>query len=110
MTTTNPEATPPTPYVITQVSEPELTGGTLVYAAWHEDYDMWDGNEIYADPDTARQASAWYYATEEYTDPADIPAGQLSWNRRCGEAWDLYDGDRQTPITVMGRTVWESKT
>ncbi len=86
---------------------PKLTSTGTVFHAWHEDNDLLDINELFADLDTAIRRTGAIYANDEYGH-ALIPAGAIVW-RRDGSRWELIDQRAATGIYVQQRHVFGSE-
>lgn len=92
---------------------PKLKQVGVAWRAWWEGYDFWDGNDSYADLDTARMHAAMDYASEEYhwppccdDDECCIAADGLVWQPGNGLTWHLFDGERDTLVQVYQEPVY----
>jgi len=88
-----------------RTAPPEITPVATAWQAWWEDHDMWDGDMLYADLDTAKHHSAVAYVGEEYAwmpgdDPEDeAPSTVLAWELKYGR-WRLLDGGQDTGVRL----------
>jgi hypothetical protein len=84
---------------------PSIEPTATAWQAWWEDHDMWDGDMLYADLDTAKHHSAVAYVGEEYSwmpgdDPVDeAPSTVLAWEMKYGR-WRLLDNGQDTGVRL----------
>ncbi|NXY94461.1 hypothetical protein HYE82_08655 [Streptomyces sp. BR123] len=73
--------------------------------AW-EDNPTWGGSELYEDLAGAQRFAAEAYVDEqgEMLDGHEDGPGKLVWVE-AGESWDLTDGGRPTPVSIVARPV-----
>jgi len=95
-------------------STPRLARAITVFHAWWEDYDSWDGNELYLDFDTAKVHAAFSYEGDEYghvepDDDEDTSRPDFSWEFRYGR-WMLLDHGKDTLVRVSETTVYRQAT
>src|SRR5438128_223742 len=87
---------------------PRLARALTIWHAWWEAVDMWDGDEMYLDLDTAKIHAAFSYEADEYPEPEDrAPDGQpdFTWEFDHGQ-WMLLDHGKDTLVRVSQRTVY----
>lgn len=100
---------------MTDNQTPRLARAMTIFHAWWEDNDMWDGNSLYLDLETAKQHAAYDYEGEEYGhwDDEDREEGQsapeLTWAWEYG-SWHLLDHGRGTLVQITERTVYRPAT
>ncbi len=88
-----------------RTSPPSIEPVATAWQAWWEDHDMWDGDMLYADLDTAKRHSAVAYVGEEYSwlpgdDPDDeAPDRTLAWELKYGR-WRLLDNGQDTGVRL----------
>lgn len=88
-----------------RTSPPSIEPVATAWQAWWEDHDMWDGDMLYADLDTAKRHSAVAYVGEEYSwlpgdDPDDeAPETSLTWELKYGR-WRLLDKGQDTGVRL----------
>lgn len=96
---------------------PRLAQALTVFHAWWEDYDGWDGNELYLNLDTAKAHAAFSYEGEEYghlnpdSEDDDEPTARpnFSWHSEHGR-WHLYDHGHATGVRVSETTIYRQAT
>ncbi|GGJ72950.1 hypothetical protein [Streptomyces brasiliensis] len=86
-----------------------MSGATVsvVFEASWEDNPTWEGSSaLYADVARAQVFAADAYVSETYDflDEDEEGPGELVWRQREG-CWELYDGGKQTPVSIYPRTV-----
>jgi hypothetical protein len=95
---------------------PRLARAISVFHAWWEDYDSWDGNELYLDLETAKTHAAYDYEGEEYghwddededDEPRSVP--EFTWRLEHGR-WVLYDHGSETGVRVSETAVYRPAT
>jgi len=91
-----------------------LARALAVYAAWWEDNDMWDGNAVYVDLDTAKTHAAWDYEGYEYGHPDEDdeearPRPNLTWVEEHG-SWHLMEDGKSTLVQVSETSIWRAAT
>jgi hypothetical protein len=100
------------------MSYPRLTQALTVFHAWWEDHDMWDGNALYLDLDTAKVHAAFDYEGEEYghwddeaeaedDEPRSRP--EFTWMFEHG-SWHLLDHGKGTLVQVSTTSVYRPST
>ncbi|MEU5322941.1 hypothetical protein AB0G67_40255 [Streptomyces sp. NPDC021056] len=98
------------------MSTPRLARALVVFHAWWEDYDMWDGNELYMDLETAKTHAAFSYQADEYghpdpdeddEEPRSTP--DFTWEFAHGQ-WMLLDHGKDTLVRVSQSTVYRPAT
>lgn len=96
----------------TTETTPRLATALTVWQAWWEDHDMWDGNEMYLDFDTAKTHAAFSYEADEYPEPEDRDETawpDFSWEFGYGQ-WMLLDHGKDTLVRVSRRSVYRPAT
>ena len=97
---------------------PRLTAALTVWHAWMEDSDMWDGNALYADLETAKLHAAYDYEGDEYghfDDADDDPDSgsrakpEFTWVEEHGY-WHLLDHGKNTLVQVSPTWIWRPST
>lgn len=98
------------------MTAPRLAQAVTVFHAWWEDYDGWDGNELYLDLETAKAHAAYGYKGEEYghwddEDEDDEPRAtpNFTWHQEHGR-WHLYDHNNETGVRVSETAVYRPAT
>ncbi|MCL8016913.1 hypothetical protein [Streptomyces sp. AS02] len=96
------------------MTTPRLARALTVFHAWWEDNDMWDGNELYLDLDTAKVHAAFSYEGDEYGHPEedddeDTARPDFSWEFGYGQ-WMLLDHGKDTLVRVSETTVYRQAT
>lgn len=96
------------------MTTPRLARALTVFHVWWENYDMWDGNALYLDLETAKTHAAFDYEGEEYGHPDDeddeprsTPA--FTWVQEHG-SWHLLDHGKHTLVQVSETTVYRPAT
>ncbi|MFI8535395.1 hypothetical protein ACIGMX_34760 [Streptomyces aquilus] len=105
--------TQPDPTADYRTTPPSLEPTATAWQAWWEDHDMWDGDMLYADLDTAKHHSAVAYIGEEYAwlpgdDPDDeAPDRSLAWELKYGR-WRLLDNGGDTGVRLAETRTYAS--
>jgi hypothetical protein len=101
----------PDPVVIDLVAPGGAVKTGLLYHAWMEDSDCWDGWAMYTDLPTAMEQAAQQYADDEYpyrNEPDDeecAKPGQLVWTSAHG-TWHLAEAGKDTGIRITLTAVY----
>ncbi|MFD0353630.1 hypothetical protein ACFVHW_07755 [Streptomyces sp. NPDC127110] len=82
------------------------SGERVVFEPAWEDNRSWSGGELYEDLDVAQRFAAQAYVDEqdEVLGGGEDGPGELVWVA-AGGSWDLTDGGRPTPVSVVARPV-----
>jgi hypothetical protein len=95
---------------------PRLARALTVFHAWMEDSDMWDGNALYLDLETAKTHAAYDYEGDEYghwdgEDEDDEPRSKpdFTWVEEHG-SWHLLDHGKHTLVQISETTVYRPAT
>lgn len=98
----------PDPVTIDLANTRRVAKASVVFHAYMEDSDMWDGWAMYADLPTALQTAASDYVDGEYgdqDDPETDRPGVLVWSMAYG-SWHLSDGGKDTLVRVTETAVY----
>jgi hypothetical protein len=101
-----------------QTSEPDtvprLAVALILWQAWWEGYDTWDGNAHYVDLDLAKKHGAHAYKGEEYghPDPDDedeepTSTPDFEWVEERG-SWHLLDHGKDTLVRLSPAPVYRA--
>lgn len=93
-----------------------LSPALVTWQAWWEGQDMWDGNALYIDLETAKVHAAYDYEGDEYGHPdegddEEEPRSrpEFTWVEEHG-SWHLLDHGSNTLVQVSRATVWRPST
>ncbi|MFG2269102.1 hypothetical protein ACGFNY_04930 [Streptomyces chartreusis] len=92
-----------------------LARALIVFHAWMEGSDMWDGNALYLDLETAKTHAAYDYEGDEYGHPdddgdeGDRDTPDFTWVEEHG-SWHLLDHGSATLVQVTETTVYRPAT
>lgn len=95
---------------------PRLSMALAAWQAWWENNDLWDGNALYVDVETAKLHAAFDYEGEEYghrdeddEDDEERAYPEFTWVEEHG-SWHLLDHGRDTLVQVTPASIWRRST